>query len=264
MTERLGATARGPIPCRLLIDPPAPGPWNMAVDEVLFASASRSGRPCWRFYRWDQPTLSLGYFQTYPNLQEHPAMRQCPVVRRLTGGGAILHDQELTYSLVLPTTHPMARQRLLLYQTVHASLVDALRDYGVTASVVTPSQRPRVPNSPFLCFQRRSPGDVVVGGAKIAGSAQRRSASAVLQHGSVLLHRCPVTPEIPALEDAAGTAVAGTDLIPAWLHQLATRLQLRWCPESLSDAEKAQAQHLVESQYASHLWTRYRKRCPRQ
>ncbi len=99
------------IEFRLLIDPPAPGAWNMAVDEVLLDWSAQSGGYAWRFYRWDEPTLSLGYFQPYEDRQRHPPSRACPAVRRATGGGAILHDAELTYSLAVPAGSPLANRR---------------------------------------------------------------------------------------------------------------------------------------------------------
>ena len=93
---------QNPIICRLIVDPPAPGAWNMAVDEALFEQAAKFGTPTLRFYQWSEPTLSLGYFQNYDDRRSHAASLGTAAVRRTTGGGAILHDQELTYSLVWP------------------------------------------------------------------------------------------------------------------------------------------------------------------
>src|SRR5882724_9809402 len=87
---------------RLIIDPPAHGAWNMAVDEALLESAAVDGIATLRLYQWSEPTLSLGYFQPAADRQTHPASRECPLVRRASGGGAILHDRELTYSLAIP------------------------------------------------------------------------------------------------------------------------------------------------------------------
>ena len=129
--------------CRLLLDPPCPGPWNMAVDEVLLDWAAAHGGCCWRFYGWQEPTLSLGYFQAHQDRREHAASRDCPAVRRLTGGGAILHDQELTYSIVVPGGHPLAAGRDLLYQVAHTSLIAVLGDLGMVARLCgTEDRRP--------------------------------------------------------------------------------------------------------------------------
>src|SRR3954447_24341632 len=96
--------------CRLIIDPRAPGPHNMAVDEALLIDAAEHNTAALRFYSWNEPTLSLGYFQNYADRHQHAASLACAVVRRQPGGGAILHDRELTYSLALPTNHPLTKQ----------------------------------------------------------------------------------------------------------------------------------------------------------
>src|SRR5688572_3671775 len=86
---------------RLIIDPPARGAWNMAVDELLLEEACRGARAL-RLYQWSEATLSLGYFQAAAERTEHTASRDCPLVRRASGGGAIVHHRELTYCLAMP------------------------------------------------------------------------------------------------------------------------------------------------------------------
>ena len=78
-------------PCRLIVDPPASGAWNMAVDEALLESVADGGPATLRFYQWSEPTLSLGYFQPYADREQHEASRELTVVRRSTGGGALIH-----------------------------------------------------------------------------------------------------------------------------------------------------------------------------
>jgi lipoate-protein ligase A len=247
--------------CRLLLDPPAPGAWNMAVDEVLLEWSAEEGGCCWRFYHWDQPTLSLGYFQEYQDRLEHAPSLGCPAVRRLTGGGAIVHDAELTYSLVVPGNHPLARQRHLLYRAVHASLIRVLADWGVTATLCEGSASREQPRQrgPLLCFRRRAPGDVLVGPIKIAGSAQRRRRSAVLQHGTLLLRRSAAAPELAALEDLAGKAVPEDQLGDAWLRELSARLAFRWCPQTLTARQWNRAAALREGRYGAVSWTENRR-----
>ena len=104
---------------RLFVDPPCPGSWNMAVDEALLEAAVAGGDATLRLYQWSEPTLSLGYFQRYDDRNRHDASRDCAVVRRQSGGGAILHDRELTYSLTLPPGHPLSRDATALYNAMH-------------------------------------------------------------------------------------------------------------------------------------------------
>ncbi len=232
----------------------------MAVDEMLLQWAAERGGCCWRFYRWQEPTLSLGYFQEYHERWQHPASRNCPVVRRLTGGGAILHDAELTYSLVVPAGHPLSAARDLLYRAAHESLIVALAEFGIAAALCEPGAAGdrAPPPEPLLCFQRRAFGDVVVGQTKIAGSAQRRRRGAVLQHGSVILRRSAAAPELAALEDVAPVTPAVDDLVAVWLVKLAARLAVAWVPGPRSPAEERQAAALAEGRYSAADWTERR------
>jgi lipoate-protein ligase A len=246
--------------CRLLCDPPRPGAWNMAVDEMLLEWSAEQGGCCWRFYRWEQPTLSLGYFQRYEHRQQHPPSRHCPAVRRLTGGGAIVHDAELTYSLVIPSGHRLAAQRGLLYEAVHASLIEALAEAGIAAALCRPAGRGAPTGEPFLCFQRRAPGDVLLGQAKVAGSAQRRRRGAVLQHGSVLLRRSAAAPELATLEELSGRAFTAEGLAAIWLPKVSDRLGLVTRPQPLSPQEQQRAAVLLKTRYSQRRWTEKRGR----
>ena len=240
--------------CRLSIDPPAAGAWNMAVDEVLLDWAARQ-QGCWlRLYRWTPATLSLGYFQPDSDRAQHPPSLDCPVVRRLTGGGAILHDDELTYSLVIPAGHPLAVQRDRLYQAVHSALAEALAELGVEARL-WPAAQPGAPPEPFLCFQRRAPGDLVVGGTKIVGSAQRRRRGAVLQHGSILLGRSPAAPELAGLSEILGRPIDADAFSSLWLPRLAARLQIAWREDSLTAAQRQQTEAIAMARYSNPSWT---------
>lgn len=249
--------------CRLLIDPPGPGAWNMAVDEVLLEWSAEADACCWRFYGWDEPTLSLGYFQGYEDRWQHAPSRDCPAVRRLTGGGAIVHDAELTYSLVVPGGHPLAARRNLLYETIHRSLIEVLAGLGVAATLHRPSDHGQRERQPLLCFERRSPGDLLVGSVKIAGSAQRRRRGAVLQHGSLLLRRSAAAPELAGLEDLAEKPVPEDRLADAWLSELSDRLAVKWCRGGLSDRQRRRADALAGDRYTSARWAESRRAQPR-
>ncbi|MFZ1932136.1 MAG: biotin/lipoate A/B protein ligase family protein [Thermoguttaceae bacterium] len=281
----------------LLLDPPADGAWNMAVDETLLEAAADEGRCTLRFYQWAEPTLSLGYFQAYSARAGHEASRRSAAVRRTSGGGAILHDFDVTYSLAVPDGHPLAANRLRTYRVVHDALIEVLADAGIEASLFSPgtpglgrgnhSPAPRwggsctaapspaaaeggqcncPPNAigdcrhsePFLCFQRRAAGDVLVKGEKIAGSAQRRRRGAVLQHGSVLLARSPAAPELDGLKELAAETILVEEFIEAWLEKLAAALVVQWRRGSLGDADRRRATELATEKYASPAWTKAR------
>ena len=184
------------------LDPPASGPANMAADEALL-NAAAEGAPGGRWYRWSEATVSLGYFQRGPELH----LPNLPRVRRLSGGGAIVHHHEWTYALAVPRGHRLARSPEAFYEAVHGELIAALAAAGVEARLRGDGDR--AAEGRTLCFLRADPRDVVVTDAagdvrKVVGSAQRRRRGAVLQHGSLLLAASPHAPELPGLTEAAG------------------------------------------------------------
>lgn len=193
------------VPGRLLVEAePQSGAWNMAFDEALLEAAVGRGEMSLRIYRWTEPTLSLGYFQKTIPPDLPAALRRLPTVRRLSGGGAILHDREWTYSCCLPKGHRLAAAPELLYEAVHRALIRAFASHGLDAAMrMTPT---RAADPAFLCFSRGDPRDVLFAGRKVVGSAQRRRRGAVLQHGSVLLRASPLVPDAPGLLDLAGEA----------------------------------------------------------
>ena len=246
--------------CRLVVDPPGDGAWNMAVDEHLLGWTSDTGCCCWRFYRWAEPTLSFGYFQQYAERDGHGASRECPVVRRASGGGAIVHDEELTYSLTVPIDHPLGRRRQWTYEAIHQTLITVLAQWGIQANLYGTSGGCEGKSSDFLCFNRRTAGDVVVGDVKVAGSAQRRNAEGVLQHGSVLLRRTPAAPELAGIGDVTGTLIEACELLQAWRQQLAEVLRFQWHEDRLSGEEEAHVGRIVAEKYGHWSWTEKRRR----
>ncbi|QDT65436.1 lipoate--protein ligase family protein [Calycomorphotria hydatis] len=190
---------------------PRSGEMNMALDEAALDAAA-DGQGCFvRLYRWNAPTISLGHFQKEAQLDVPPELADLPRVRRLSGGGAILHDRELTYSFTLPRSHPLADDPTLLYVAMHDVLIAELSKIGVTARLR--GEKPESTSTPppeeaFLCFLREDPRDIVIDlgaeqaksqSVKIVGSAQRRRRGAVLQHGSILLWASEFSREVPGI-----------------------------------------------------------------
>ena len=206
----------------LRIDPAAPGAANMAADEALLDAAA-GGTAGGRWYRWSVPTVSLGHFQQ-PDELAGTDLAALPAVKRLSGGGAIVHDREWTYALAVPRSHPLARSPERLYEAVHRELIAALASAGVAARLRGTGGAAK--GDPTLCFLREDPRDVVVTDAagavrKIVGSAQRRRRGAVLQHGSLLAAASPAAPGVPGLRELCGLSA---DDVEAVVRDAAGRL----------------------------------------
>lgn len=209
---------KGDPNCLVIVDEdPRSGTENMDLDKQILEwscqqSANDNKPPtiC-RLYRWEEPTVTLGYFQD-PSVPVPAEINGCPRVKRLTGGGAILHDLELTYSAVLPAHHSIRHQPLDLYEVVHSAIIQVLAAQSIHCSLRQDSplfgnDRSVAPlgkaTEPFLCFLRQDDRDIVLGKHKIVGSAQRRRKGSILQHGSVLLRASKLVPEVLGLKNLA-------------------------------------------------------------
>ena len=189
----------------LIVTPPLSGSANMAIDAAMLANASPDSPVILRVYQWKEPTLSLGHFQSEHDRATVPGISNLPWVRRGTGGGAILHDHEITYSILVPSRGGALKGHSeTLYRGVHAAVATAIQGLGwdaVFSETCTCSTQTISKEEPFLCFLRRSPVDLLVGGSKIMGSAQRRTGKGLLQHGSLQLRCSPVVPDLLGLLD---------------------------------------------------------------
>ncbi len=238
---------------RLIIDGPERGSWNMAVDEALLQTAKQTGHTTFRLYRWKEPTLSLGYFQRAGARDTHLPSRHCPLVRRSTGGGAILHDRELTYTLAAPMAALTDRSVHHWYRIVHTTLVTALAMWDVETHLCSETDPSR--ERAFLCFQRRAQGDVLFHGAKVAGSAQRRCRGALMQHGSLLLDRSEAAPELPGIRQLTANRLETPCFLAYWLRCLARRLGIQWRHASLDASERELARALEQERFGRPKWT---------
>jgi lipoate-protein ligase A len=156
---------------------------NMAVDEALLETAAF---PTLRFYRWRGLALSFGYFGSYADVADQRSDRE--IVRRWTGGGVVPHGDDLTYSVIIPASHPFfTRSSLAIYFDLHDAIREALKANGIDATLAN-SVSPKVSEN---CFTNAVRADVISQGRKIAGAAHRRSRAGLLHQGSIQNAKLP-------------------------------------------------------------------------
>jgi lipoate-protein ligase A len=164
---------------------------NMAIDEALLEYATI---PLIRFYRWQSPALSFGYFGRFADIARY--QRERDLVRRWTGGGIVFHGEDLTYSLVIPTSDTaFGRSSMSVYEKIHQALCGALSETGQPAVVAAGADRSPgsasvatrtgIGDADYSCFANPVRADVMMDGRKIAGAAQRRTRRGLLQQGSI-------------------------------------------------------------------------------
>jgi lipoate-protein ligase A len=265
----------------------ADGATNMALDEAIMRAVAASRvPPTLRLYAWRPPCLSIGRFQALESQVDVAACRRqgIDVVRRLSGGGAVLHDLELTYSLTAPEDDPrVAGSVVESYRRISAGLVQGLARLGVAAELAQTSEVSETSEvfargSP-VCFEAPSDYEVLVGGRKLVGSAQVRQGGVLLQHGSVLLDvdvpklvsvfRWPaglspeskvtsLTGRIIALRTVLGREVSVAEVATALQAGFAQALGVYLLPGQVTDEEWQTAAHLRQTKYARPSWNAYR------
>jgi lipoate-protein ligase A len=235
---------------RLIVDPPNSGDWNMAADEVLLRTAHETDQVTLRFYQWSEPTLSLGYFQQHAERSAHSASTNCPLIRRGSGGGAIIHDHELTYSLTVPIRDRWSQTAEGLYTTVHNSLIELLNSRNIFCERHKGEPRKEA----FLCFQRRAAGDVLLHDRKVLGSAQRRTKHGLLQHGSLLLRKSAAAPELPGLAELSGHFLKTEEIVNNWTKLIAAHFSIGFRQAIFAAAELQQIKCLASEKYRQDTW----------
>lgn len=208
---------------RTLLSPPLRGAENMACDVALMDRARATGEAVVRVYSWSEPTLSFGRNQKTSGYDRDALERAgIAIVRRPTGGRAILHHREITYSVTAPAAPDESIPAA--YNWINHLLLRGLRSLGVDAVIAMPAGRAPVPDA-NPCFAEPTAGEITLGGRKLVGSAQYREAGAMLQHGSIL-----VADDQSALATLAGGGVTPP---PATLEQTLGRVP---DPAELHDA----------------------------
>jgi lipoate-protein ligase A len=222
----------------------------MAADEVLLESAA-AGVAALRFYGWSAATLSLGYFQPEQVRRQDARLAGLPFVRRPSGGAALVHHHELTYALALPAGPPWQAGEPWLCR-MHGILAAALDALGVRTAGCAAAGEPRFTG--LLCFQHRTPGDLVIGTAKVAGSAQRRQRGALLQHGAVLLAASPYAPVLPGIRELSGRLLSAAETGEQIRREFARQTGWDLVNADWTNRERRRTDELVAGKYTQDAW----------
>lgn len=264
---------------RLLVTPAASGAWNMAVDEaILLSVGSANSTPTLRLYAWEPPCLSIGYAQSIldvdiTRLQAHG----WDLVRRPTGGRAILHADELTYAVIgSHSERRLAGGVLESYQVLATALLEALQRLSIPAESESRTDSPQ--GNAYIgavCFEVPSNYEITAAGKKLLGSAQARRREGILQHGTLPLYgdlrRIVDVLDYPdqqqrisaaaRLLDRATTVESALGYSPKWetvaqsfIASFESKLNLRLEPDELTAYELAQARQIMSDKYAHMQW----------
>ncbi|MCO7127285.1 lipoate--protein ligase family protein [Sporolactobacillus shoreicorticis] len=256
--------------------------YNMALDEYLLECGAKGRRqPVLRFYGWNPPGLSIGYFQkTAGKIDwEGTKAHQVTCVRRLTGGRAVLHHDELTYSVVIPEDDPdMPHSIVGAYRVLSKGLLEGFRAMGLSADLAIPSAKPGSAHSP-VCFEEASWYELVVEGRKAAGSAQTRQKGMILQHGSIPISvdedelfdcfyyantklkeraKRAFSGKAVALEDLLGRKVDLAEVKKAFYHGFEKGLDIQLQPLILTEKDVRNVLALAEQKYETDQWNKSR------
>ena len=269
---------------RLLIHDPLPPPLALAIDEAIaLCCHENGGMVTIRFYQWDHPAISVGRFQEISRVVRIDECRQAriPILRRITGGRAVWHDRELTYSVISPLpSHHFPARLIETVATIGRGLASGLQQLGIPARTVgTPAPAPRVPasarqrrtalagHSPF-CFASTSASEITCHGRKLIGSAQRRWRDRFLQQGSILIeyepthldHWMKIDPgDLHAVTSLSEWLPGASSVAPAQIaRQLADAMAAHWDIQltegTLTSAEWSLAGQLVRGKYSHPGW----------
>ncbi|MBT2813970.1 lipoate--protein ligase family protein [Staphylococcus coagulans] len=260
--------------------------YNMALDEALLNFVSRGEiDPVIRFYTWNPPTLSIGYFQRLSKEIDIDKVKEkgYGLVRRQTGGRGVLHDKELTYSVIVPESHPdMPKTVTEAYRVISEGLLEGFKSLGFDAYFAVPRSKEereklKQPRS-SVCFDAPSWYELVVEGKKIAGSAQTRQKGVILQHGSILQDvdiddlfdmfifkndrlkakmKEAFVEKAVAINDLSETHVSLTEMEAAFKEGFKKALDLEYQPLELTEAQQEEVKEL-EEKYRSEAFL-YRK-----
>jgi len=214
--------------------------YNMAMDEVLLQEAEKIGIPLIRIYDWDRPSVSIGYVQRY-DAAPHD---KYTVVRRPTGGGIVYHDNDLTYTAVVPPDDSICKlNRIDSYHVFHKAILQTLGEFGLEAKLA-PDECGAVDRATMQCFTTPTRYDVVAAGKKYAGAAQRRTKTGILHQGSIDLKIIECDKKL---------------LTKKLLRAFEKQFNMQFIDFKPSSALLKLAAELAKKKYATENWNKHKK-----
>lgn len=247
-----------------------PAAENMAIDEAVFRLSREGLPPTLRFFGWDPSAVSLGYFQKTSREIDVEACRQAgiDIVRRPTGGKAVLHEHELTYSISAAVDHPLFTGDILgTYRVISDCIAEALRRLGLVPEMASEGRSAAGTPLEAYCFAAPSRYELLVGGRKICGSAQVRTSGSFLQHGSLLIDIDParaaavmrvsaegVAASTTTLREQLGRAIGADELARVLRGAFEDTLGIILVDEGLTEAEEELKQQLMAKKYSTDRW----------
>lgn len=262
-----------------LLDTDVADPYtNMAIDEaILLEHQGGQTPPTLRFYAWSPPTISLGYFQQLDKEIDLEAVKErgLGLVRRLTGGRAVLHDDEVTYSVVAREDHPLMLGGIRpSYLRLAAALAGGLRELGAPVEIASGRKGAHEEHSTAACFDAPSWYEITCGGRKLVGSAQTRKGGVVLQHGSIVINlngedlfavlKMPAEAvrrrlqakfyrQACGLAEILGRSVAAAEIKTGIVRAFSRLYGIEFVTSGLTEGEKGRLEEL-KAKYAGEEW----------
>ena len=263
---------------RVIHSVPAAGAWNMAVDEAILEFSARDDvPPTLRLYDWNPACLSLGYAQSISDVDMYRLQDQgWDLVRRPTGGRAILHTDELTYSVCGPESDPvLAGDILTSYQRLSSAILAALEQIGLGVQALPKEKEAPGTQPEPICFEVPSNYEITINGKKLVGSAQSRRKGGVLQHGTLPLSgdltRIVEVLQFPdettreqagkrlleratTIESSLGAKISWEQAAEAFQKAFSNRLNISFQHEDLTAEETSRAEELLAVKYGNPDW----------
>jgi len=264
---------------RVIDHPPAKGAWNMAVDEAILESVYEGDSPpTLRLYAWEPACLSLGHAQPYSEVDlEALAENGWDVVRRPTGGRAILHVDELTYAVIASEDEPRVKGGVLeSYLRLSEALLESLKILGLSPQAEEKRQTDKKGEPNPVCFEVPSNYEITVNGKKLIGSAQARRKAGILQHGTLPLYgdltriikalsfpnneaetkaKLRLLAHATTVEKELGFPISWDQANQAFKQAFQDTLNLVLEPSELTSKEKERAEELLRTKYGHPSWT---------